>query len=48
MYAVARINTDDYMDLANLTDPSKQEDYDNYKAAIEESINFIMKEWDLK
>ena len=30
------------------TDPSKQEDYDNYKADIENSINFIMKEWDLK
>ena len=30
------------------TDPSKQEDYDNYKAAIEEIINFIMTEWDLK
>jgi hypothetical protein len=30
MYAVARINTDDYMDLANLTDPSKQEYCDRH------------------
>ena len=30
MYGVARINTDDYMDLANLTDPSKQEYCDRH------------------
>jgi galactosyl transferase GMA12/MNN10 family len=30
MYAVARINTNDYMGLANLTDPSKQEYCDKH------------------
>jgi spore coat polysaccharide biosynthesis protein SpsF (cytidylyltransferase family) len=30
MYAVARINTDDYMELATLTDQSKQEYCDRH------------------